>query len=197
MVNAEITNNKENEYVLILTKNGYINRFNVTSIRNQGRATKGVKGISLREKDFVVDALIAKNDEKILVVTENGMGKKTGIEDYRETKRGSKGVMVMKITKRTGNAIKIIGIDDENTEIALLTEKGKILRTGVSSIRTTSKNTQGVKIVSLDADDKVLRADKIANTDSPKKSIDNQEEHIVIEKEISSIQEENFQRTLF
>ena len=143
----------QNEVVLI-TRDGMSIRFNEEDARPMGRPAGGVRGINLSKGDEVVALAIVVTDAKLLVAGENGIGKRTDFEEYRVQSRGGKGIITMKTTEKTGGVIGALTVRD-NDEIMLITFKGQMVRTQVADIREAGRNTQGVKLVTLDAGDKL------------------------------------------
>ena len=143
----------QNEVVLI-TSDGMSIRFNEEDARPMGRPAGGVRGINLSKGDEVVALAIVVPDAKLLVAGENGIGKRTDFEEYRVQSRGGKGIITMKTTEKTGGVIGALTVRDAD-EIMLITFKGQMVRTFVKDIREAGRNTQGVKLVGLDAGDKL------------------------------------------
>src|SRR6516165_8644205 len=143
----------QNEVVLI-TRDGMSIRFNEEDARPMGRPAGGVRGINLSKGDEVVALAIVVTDAKLLVAGENGIGKRTDFEEYRVQSRGGKGIITMKTTEKTGGVIGALTVRD-NDEIMLITFKGQMVRTQVADIREAGRNTQGVKLVTLDSGDKL------------------------------------------
>jgi DNA gyrase subunit A len=143
----------QNEVVLI-TRDGMSIRFNEEDARPMGRPAGGVRGINLSKGDEVVALAIVVPDAKLLVAGENGIGKRTDFEEYRQQSRGGKGIITMKTTEKTGAVIGALTVRD-NDEIMLITFKGQMVRISVDGIREAGRNTQGVKLVGLDAGDKL------------------------------------------
>jgi DNA gyrase subunit A len=157
LVTAKIADDNT-KYLFILTKNGMCTRFDINDTREQGRNTRGVKGITFKiEGDEVVDADVVVDEEKeVLTVTEKGIGKRTEVSEYRLTKRAAKGVIAMKTSaQKTGSIIGIVNVD-EDMDLMVLTSKEKMIRVDMQSIRKAGRNTFGVKIVNVDASDKVV-----------------------------------------
>jgi DNA gyrase subunit A len=140
--------------VVLITKDGMSIRFHETDVRSMGRAAGGVRGISLETGDAVVAAAIVVPDAALLVAGENGIGKRTAFEEYRVQSRGGKGIITMKTGDKTGGVIGALTVRD-NDEIMLITVGGQMVRTFVKDIREAGRNTQGVKLVNLDAGDKL------------------------------------------
>ena len=170
---------KEDEDIMLGTQLGKCIRFKSKKLRLfKGRASKGIKGIQLAEKDKVISLSIIENskidsktiikDKKIknglnrfiLSVSENGYGKRTSYLDYRVTNRGGKGIIGIVNSPRNGNISSSL-IVGENDEIILSTDKGSIMRCAVKEIRTAGRNTQGVRIKKLSGSEKVVSVIKI------------------------------------
>ncbi len=143
----------QNEVILI-TRGGMSIRFNEEDVRSVGRSAAGVRGMNLDKGDEVVALATVVPDAKLLVAGENGIGKRTDAEEYRIQSRGGKGVITMKTTERTGGVVGALTVHDDD-EIMLITTKGQMVRTFVKDIREAGRNTQGVKLIELEADDKL------------------------------------------
>ncbi len=172
---------KDNQDAILGTKLGKCIRFEVKKLRIfKGRSSKGIKGIDLAPNDEIVSLSIIDNDkikkngkkskdekselkagEKfILSITENGYGKKTSHYDYRVTNRGGKGIIGIVNSPRNGNISSSFPVF-EGDEIMISTDKGRVIRIAVKEIRTAGRNTQGVRIIKLSGDEKVVSAIKI------------------------------------
>jgi len=148
--------------ILLATKFGYANRFKETDVRPMGRNSQGVKGIELREGDEVVSMVVVKRQGTILSITENGYGKRTPIKDYRLTRRGSKGIITIKTTERNGNLVKVQEVVDDD-DIILITNNGKVIRQHVDKISIISRNTQGVRLITLNEGDKLTDVERVVH----------------------------------
>jgi DNA gyrase subunit A len=155
-----------NSHVFLGTHKGMAIRFPETDARPMGRATAGVRGIHLKGDDFVeVLATFAADDEgEILVVAERGVGKRTPISEFRIQGRGGAGVMLMKITPRTGNVAGMRHIGGQE-DVLLVTAQGMLIRTAASGIRRSGRATQGVKVINLEGDDRVVALARLAEPD--------------------------------
>lgn len=153
-----------NQEIIMVTSEGQAIRFSEKHVRPMGRSARGVKGITLEKDDYVVSMDVAANGQDLLVVTENGFGKRTSIEDYRVTNRGGKGIKTLKKTAKTG---RIIGAKmvDENNEIMLISLEGIMIRLPVADISCMGRDTQGVILMKLGEDDKVVAAAHLAAKD--------------------------------
>ena len=155
LVTAKIVKADDKE-LFIVTKKGQAIRFLIDNVREMGRTARGVTGIKFKiDGDEVVGALALKDEnQEILTVSEKGFGKRTEANLYRLTNRGGKGVIAMKLTNKTGDLVGVVATED-NHDLMVLTSKGKMIRVSIEDISKTGKNTQGVRIVRLDSDDKV------------------------------------------
>jgi len=144
-----------NDDIILATHNGFCNRFNEKDAREMGRYTQGVRGIRLREGDYVISMTIVHNDEgTILAVSENGYGKRTEVAAYHVTRRGSKGVITLKTTQRNGYLASLMKVEDDD-DLVIITKNGMIIRQKVGNIKAISRNTQGVRLIHLNDSDKV------------------------------------------
>lgn len=147
--------------IIIGTKSGLAARFNEEDVRPVGRTARGVIGIRLSEGDEVVSAEIVEDNTTLLTVTEKALGKRTKIEEYPVHKRGCKGVISIRLTEKGGNAVGLLQVKDED-EIVLITSSGKLIRTKANSISIQGRNTQGVKLMDLDPDDRIVSFGRVA-----------------------------------
>ncbi len=145
--------------IFIATHNGLAIRFDEKNVRPMGRATRGVRGIDLRPDDFVVSVcpVSAEDKERMLSVSEQGYGKQTPITTYRLQSRGGKGVINMKTTDKTGKVVAVFPVEDD-AEIMIITQQGKLIRLEAADIRKTGRSAQGVRLIKTDAGDKVTSA---------------------------------------
>jgi DNA gyrase subunit A len=145
--------------IFIATHNGLAIRFDEEQVRPMGRATRGVRGIDLRKDDYVVAlcAVSADDSEKMLSVSEQGFGKQTTITTYRLQSRGGKGVINMKTTDKTGKVVAVFPVDEES-EVMIITQHGKLIRIEADSIRKTGRSASGVRLIKTDGGDKVTSA---------------------------------------
>ena len=141
--------------IFIGTKAGKAIRFGEGDVRGMGRTAYGVRGIQLREGDEVVAMQVAKAGGTLLTVTEKGYAKNTLLDEYRVTGRGGLGVKNVEVTEKNGPVVAITQVHD-NEELLVITEQGKILRTAANEIRTIGRATQGVRLMDLEGDDKIV-----------------------------------------
>ncbi|MCK4501976.1 MAG: DNA gyrase subunit A, partial [Desulfuromonadales bacterium] len=114
---------------------------------------------------YVIGMVVVKRDASLLVVTENGYGKRTNIDEYRVQSRGGKGVITIKTSERNGRVVAIRMVDDDS-DLMFITNRGKLLRTKASNIRSISRNTQGVRMMVLEDDELIVSVAKLAEKDS-------------------------------
>ena len=170
---------KENQDIVLGTRFGKCIRFMSKKLRLfKGRSSKGIRGINLPENDSVmslsvIDSTKSKSDlpknngakkesssKYILSITENGYGKRSSLLDFRVTNRGGKGIIGIVNSKRNGNVTSNLIVDDQD-QIILSTDKGRVIRCKVKEIRIAGRNTQGVRIIKLSGEEKVVSAIKI------------------------------------
>jgi DNA gyrase subunit A len=152
------------DHIILGTHDGMTIRFDGQEVRSLGRASRGVRGIKLRPNDEVVGMVIPTEKASLFTVCENGYGKRTGVESYRSQTRGGVGLKNIKTSARNGKvvALKAVEIGDD---LMLITAGGMIIRTGLDEIRSIGRNTQGVRLIKLKEEDKLVAAEKIAAED--------------------------------
>ncbi len=164
LIGTMIGNGKDE--VILATKEGKALRFSEEQLRDMGRAAKGVRGIRLGKNDVVVSFQVFPQDvEKtgstLLTVTEHGFAKRSGFDEYRKQSRGGKGIINVKVTDKTGLVVGVLSVTDED-EVMSVTKQGMMVRCPVKDIRQTSRNTQGVRLISLEKGDFVSSVANIA-----------------------------------
>jgi len=162
MIEASITDGTFE--IVLATRKGMAIRFPEEKVRAMGRTAYGVKGIALGKGDYVMGMVVVKRDSSLLVVTENGYGKRTSIDDYRVTNRGGKGIINIKASERNGEVVSIKEVLDQD-ELILITKKGITNRQAVSQIKVIGRNTQGVRLITLREDDKLIDVARVVNED--------------------------------
>ncbi|HEX5635291.1 MAG TPA: DNA gyrase subunit A [Gemmatimonadales bacterium] len=148
--------------VVLATADGMSIRFHQSDVREMGRATTGVKGIELEAGDRVIGMVVVRRDCTLLVVSENGFGKRSEIGEYRVQKRGGKGIITFKATDKTGQMVALKEVIPED-ELMMITKKGVVIRVPVKGIRVIGRNTQGVKVMNLDAGDHITDVARVVN----------------------------------
>lgn len=164
------------DQLFVATKKGYAIRIATKEIRSLKRNTTGVKGITLREEDRVVSALLIKNteEENILTVTENGYGKRTRINEYPLQRRSGKGVINLKCSEKTGNIVEVKAVRSEE-ELMAITSMGVVLRTPVDSVSIYGRAAQGVKIIRTSENEKLVAIAKVKNEKDEEKMLEEDE----------------------
>jgi DNA gyrase subunit A len=183
LIGAKLTDGKQ--MIFVASRDGQAILFRETEVRAMGRNAGGVNGMDLAKDDYVVGmetvqldfAVIAKEHKKttqnleelegdeikdslsslMLTVSEKGYGKRTPLAEYRITARGGKGVVNMKTTERNGQVVAAIQVTEES-DVMIITEHGKVIRVHANEIREAGRSTQGVRLLRLDADDRIAAA---------------------------------------
>ena len=153
LINVFLTDG--NTDVIIGTKYGYSVRFNEAVVRNMGRSATGVRGVNLRDGDKVVGASVITDQDEVLVITEKGYGKRTMAGEYPTKGRGGKGIKTANITEKNGPLAGLLTVKGDE-DLMIITDTGVMIRTGVANISQTGRSTQGVKVMRLDQDAKIM-----------------------------------------
>ena len=153
LINVFLTDG--NTDVVIGTKYGYSVRFNEAVVRNMGRSATGVRGVNLREGDKVVGASVVTDQDEVLIITEKGYGKRTMASEYPTKGRGGKGIKTANITEKNGPLAGLLTVKGDE-DLMIITDTGVMIRTSVGNISQTGRSTQGVKVMRLDQDAKIV-----------------------------------------
>jgi len=159
LIAARLTNGTMNVFLGSLM--GKSIRFHESDIRPSGRTSIGVRGMNLDRNDHLVAMEVLSHGQTLFTVTENGYGKRTSIDEYPVQKRGGKGVISIKTSERNGLVVSILLVEEEN-DLMLMTNSGKIIRMPINGISVISRNTQGVKLMGLEAGERVVGAARLA-----------------------------------
>ena len=159
LIAARITDGSLNVFLGSLM--GKSIRFHESNIRPSGRTSMGVRGMKLDPGDKIVAMEVLTHGQTLFAVTENGFGKRTSIDEYPVQQRGGKGVISIKTTERNGRVVSILLVDEEN-DLMLMTNIGKIIRMPIESISIISRNTQGVTLMGMEAGERVVGAARLA-----------------------------------
>jgi DNA gyrase subunit A len=162
LIDVQITDG--NTDVVLATTRGMSIRFHEGDVRVMGRATSGVKGIALKKDDSVIGMVIVRRESTLLIVSNKGYGKRTELSEYRVQRRGGKGIITFNCTDKTGAcvALKEVILEDE---LMLITRKGVLIRVPVKGISVIGRNTQGVRVMNLDAGDSVVDVARVVSED--------------------------------
>ena len=159
LIAARITDGSLNVFLGSLL--GKSIRFHESNIRSSGRTSMGVRGMNLTAGDRIVAAEVLTHGQTLFAVTENGYGKRTSIDEYPVQKRGGKGVISIKTTERNGRVVSILLVEEEN-DLMLMTNSGKIIRMPIDGISVISRNTQGVKLMGMETGERIVGAARLA-----------------------------------
>lgn len=164
LVEARLTDGKMD--LILASRNGKSIRFPETDVRSMGRPARGVRGMTLEGDDEVIGLqTVTDNTALALVtVTENGYGKRTDIDEYRVQSRGGKGIITIKTSDRNGKVVNIMMVEEES-DLMFITNRGKLLRTKVNNIRSIGRNTQGVRMMVLEEEEKIVSVARLAEKD--------------------------------
>ena len=162
LINVILTDGEK--MILLASHDGQAVRFNETDIRPTGRSSMGVIGIRLKEDDKLIGMIKIEKDETVLTITDQGYGKRSGAEEYRLINRGGSGVINLKCTDKNGYVISVMPVKDDD-QIILISQGGIIIRMPTSSISVIGRNTQGVRLMRLNDNDRVMSAAKLTPED--------------------------------
>jgi DNA gyrase subunit A len=162
LIDVQVTHGTND--IVLATKHGLSVRFHESDVREMGRDTTGVKGVELRPDDRVVGMVVVKREATLMVVTSKGLGKCSHIDEYRVQKRGGKGILTLNRTEKTGDVVALMEVLPED-EIMIITKAGMVIRSPVSQVRVAGRNTQGVKLVNLEAGDGVTAVARVVPDD--------------------------------
>lgn len=155
LMTVELTDGKKK--IFIATNDGMAICFEEEEVRDMGRQARGVRGITLKEGDYVVGVVAVSGDVQMLSVTSNGFGKQTLLSAYRVQSRGGKGVINIKTTDRNGKVMAVMPVT-KDSQILIITSQGKLIRLEAEKIRATGRSAQGVKLIDATGDDLVASA---------------------------------------
>lgn len=162
VLSVRITDGKKD--ILLASSGGKSIRFFEDDCRPQGRVSQGVKGMSLEDDEVVIGMEVIDDKSEILTVTSRGYGKRSAAEEYRKQSRGGKGILAMKLTEKTGEIMCILPVTDKD-DLMIITDKGQVIRTKISGISLLGRNTQGVRLINVKPDEKVIAIEKIIDPD--------------------------------
>jgi len=162
LIDVQVTSGTND--IVLATQHGLSIRFHEQDVREMGRDTTGVKGIELSKDDRLIGMVVIKREANLLVVTEKGMGKCSPIDEYRVQRRGGKGIITVHRTDKTGDAVSIKEVLPDD-ELMLITKQGIAIRMPVKGIRVAGRNTQGVRLVNLEAHDLVMDVARVVPED--------------------------------
>ncbi len=152
-----------NADIILASRQGKSIRFPETDVRPMGRVARGVRGMNLEKGDQVIgmETVTDATSSDLVTITRNGYGKRTPLSEYRVQSRGGKGIITIKTSERNGEVIDIKLVDDES-DLMLITDRGKLLRTRVRDFRQIGRNTQGVRVMVLEEGERIVAVAKLA-----------------------------------
>jgi DNA gyrase subunit A len=162
LIQVKQTNGKQE--VMLITREGMSIRFNEQQARDMGRATRGVRGISLGDKDAVESLEIVDPQATLLIGTENGYGKRTSFDEYRSQNRGGCGIIAIRTSDRNGLVVGAQTVKDTD-HIMLITAKGMMIMMSVGDIRVIGRATQGVRLINMEEGDKLVSVTSVEPED--------------------------------
>jgi DNA gyrase subunit A len=163
LISARISDGTLN--VFLGSRMGKSIRFHESDIRPSGRVATGVRGMRLAQGDRIVGMEVLSHGQTLFAVTENGYGKRTSIDEYPVQKRGGKGVISIKTTDRNGMVVEILLVEEDD-DLMLMTDAGKVIRMQINSISIISRNTQGVTLMGMDTEERVIGAARLAEKEA-------------------------------
>jgi DNA gyrase subunit A len=158
LIAVELTDGKKR--IFLATHDGMAICFDESDVRSMGRTAYGVRGISLDEGDYVISVAAVSGSVEMLSISERGFGKRTSIEEYRFQSRAGKGVINMKTSERNGKVVAVLPVNDDS-QVLIITHRGKLIRVESSTIRESGRSTQGVKLIDTADGDTVSAASLI------------------------------------
>ena len=170
LVSARITNGSQE--VMLFSSSGKAIRFNETDARAMGRTAKGVRGMRLATDEFIKSLVVIEDDvREILIACENGFGKRTFIEEFNTQNRGGGGVIAIKTSTRNGALVRATKVDSTD-DIILISDKGTLVRTPVEHVASSGRNTQGVTLIRLSKDEKLVAMARVEHEEGNNELID-------------------------
>jgi DNA gyrase subunit A len=164
LIGVNITTGKN--HIVLGTREGMAIRFPEEQVRPMGRGAHGVGGVRLQKGDSVCDMIIVDETATLLAICENGFGKRTEFEEYRIQSRNGMGVINIKASDRNGKVVGLHAVHDDD-DLMMLTMQGMVVRISVKSIRNCGRNTQGVKLMSVTAGDKLISTERVIKEEAP------------------------------
>ncbi|MDF1796753.1 MAG: DNA gyrase subunit A [Coxiellaceae bacterium] len=158
LVGVAVTDGQQD--IMLMTNAGKAIRFTESDVRAMGRAATGVRGIKLKEDQHVISLIIPDETKTILSATENGYGQRTAVSDYRPIGRGGQGVIAIQTTERNGQVVGSVQVS-ETDDVLMISNKGTMVRTRISEISVIGRNTQGMRLIRLSEDEKLVAIENI------------------------------------
>ena len=170
LVSARITNGSQE--VMLFASSGKAIRFDENDARAMGRTAKGVRGMRLATDEFIKSLVVIEDDvREILIACENGFGKRTFIDEFNTQNRGGGGVIAIKTSERNGALVRATKVDSTD-DIILISDKGTLVRTPVEHVASSGRNTQGVTLIRLSKDEKLVAMARVEHEENDDELID-------------------------
>ena len=177
--------------VMLFVDSGKAIKFNEQDIRTTGRVSRGVRGIRVKDDQQVISLMVPDPESKVLTVTENGYGKQTQVSEFSTQGRGGQGVIAMQCSDRNGSLVSALEIIPGD-EVMLISDGGTVVRTATDEISTLGRNTQGVRVIRLKKEEKLIAAERIAESEEEEFPEEGSEESPKVESpEVESPEEES------
>ena len=162
----QVCQTRIDDHVILATAHGQTIRFGVEQVRTTGRNSTGVRGIALEEGDRVVSMTVVSPEAAFMIATSNGYGKRTAFEEFRVQHRGGKGIIGIQTSARNGGVVAAAAVREDEA-LMMMTANGMIIRSPVDQLRVIGRNTQGVRLVNLDAGDSLLEVIVVPSEPTP------------------------------
>ncbi|MDO8827375.1 DNA gyrase subunit A [Methylophaga sp.] len=157
--------------VMLFSSNGKVIRFPETDVRSMGRVSRGVRGMRLADGEQIISLIIAQQEGAILTATEFGYGKRTNLEEYRVQGRGGQGIISIQTSARNGQVVGAVQVCEED-QIMLITNGGTLVRTPVKHVSLVGRNTQGVRLINLSNDEKLVGLERVIEDENEEVDVD-------------------------
>lgn len=197
LIGVEVSNGEDD--ILVASHNGKSIRFNEKDVRNMGRDSQGVRSMKLTNDDYIVDMAVIKPNSQIITISENGYGKRSDVEEYRLQSRGGMGVKAGVFNEKTGHLVALKQSVEDN-DIMLIADNGVIIRTPVDQISSLSRVSQGVKVMRLKDDNKIVgvalvkkeeQDTSVISEEEVENNLTENQENVIIDTQENTIDNQN------
>ncbi|MEH6501539.1 MAG: DNA gyrase subunit A [Pseudoalteromonas distincta] len=191
LISAAITNGERE--VMLFSDGGKVTRFKETDVRAMGRTARGVRGMRLADKQRLISMIIVEEGTQILTASARGYGKRTAVEEFPQYKRGGQGVIAMVSNERNGPLVGAVQVVD-GEEIMLISDQGTLVRTRVAEVSSLSRNTQGVTLIKVASDEKLVGLERIqepSEEEAIEGELDDADAAVDVNAELDAAQDES------
>jgi DNA gyrase subunit A len=191
LISAAITNGERE--VMLFSDGGKVTRFKETDVRAMGRTARGVRGMRLAENQRLISMIIVEEGTQILTASARGYGKRTAVEEFPQYKRGGQGVIAMVSNERNGPLVGAVQVVD-GEEIMLISDQGTLVRTRVAEVSSLSRNTQGVTLIKVASDEKLVGLERIqepSEEELAEGELDESDTDVNVNAELGAAQDES------